>query len=326
MTDARMRPMAKSLGGFRAALAAGWIALVIAGLLVARAKAIPLSTALPIVAAFLLESPFYLAVGFPAVRERLAGARLPAILAVSAVLPYLACSLGAIPFHWTALAQLAAVAAGLGLWYVVLPVNIATDAGFLLLIAFLMIGKYFDTIYPEVYRQKLSILGTLALFHISALVLILERRVPETGFGFWPHRREWLQGVLHYLYFLVLGAPLALALGAVHFTRVAPWWSVAATFVGFFWVVALWEEFMFRGVLQQWMEHWMWSRLAALLLTSAIFGAVHLWFRGFPNWKWALTAAVLGIACGRARNHTGNIRAGVITHALVVATLRAFFS
>jgi CAAX protease family protein len=320
-----MRPMAKSLGGFRAALAAGWIALGIAGLWLARAKGIPLSAALPVVAAFLLEFPFYLAVGFPAVRERLAGPRLPITLLASVVLPYLACSLGAIPFEWTALARLAALALGLALWYVVLPVNIATDAAFLLLVAFVMLGKYFDTIYPELFRQKLSILGTLGLFHTSALVLMLERRIHETGFGFLPGLRDWLQGALHYLYFLALGAPLALGLHAVHLSKIAPLWVVAGTFLGFLWVGALWEEFLFRGVIQQWMEDWTWSRPAALILTSALFGLAHLWFRGFPNWRWALIATVLGLSCGHARNQTGSIRAGAVTHALVVATWRAFF-
>ena len=320
-----MRPMAKSLGGFRAALAAGWIALGVAGLWWARAKGIPISAALPIIAAFLLEFPFYLALGFPAVRARLAGPRLPLTLLLSAVLPYIACSLGAISFEWAALARLAALALCLALWYVVLPVNILTDAAFLLLVAFVMLGKYFDTIYPEVFRQKLSILGTLSLFYISALSLMLERRIGDTGFGFLPGRRDWIQGTLHYLYFLVPGAPLALGLGAVHLSKMAPLWVVAGTFLGFLWVVALWEEFLFRGVLQQWLEDWTSSRPAALVLTSAVFGLVHLWFRGFPNWRWAIINLVLGLACGHARNQTGSIRAGVVTHALVVATWRAFF-
>lgn len=278
------------------------------------------------IAAFLAEYPFYLAAGFPAVRERLAGPALPALLAASAVLPYLLCSLGVPGFQWMALVRLVALVLALGLWFRVLPAAKATDAAFLLLIAFVMLGKYFDGIYPAFFRQKLSILGTLALFHVSVLVLMLERRVHETGYGFLPGRREWLQGVLHYLYFLALGAPLALALQAVHVSRIAPFWGVVATFLGFLWVVALWEEFLFRGVLQQWLEEWTYSRVLALALASAVFGTVHLWFRGFPNWRWALIAMVLGFACGHARNQTGGIRAGVITHALVVATWRAFFS
>jgi hypothetical protein len=62
-----------------------------------------------------------------------------------------------------------------------------------------------------------------------------------------------------------------------------------------------------------------------LLIASLVFGGVHLWFRMFPNWRWALLAGVLGWFCGRARNQAGSIRAGMVTHALAVATWRGFF-
>ena len=109
----------------------------------------------------------------------------------------------------------------------------------------------------------------------------------------------------------------------------APLWKTAGIFLGFFWVVALFEEFVFRGVLQQWLEEWKWSRAVSLLIASAVFGFAHLWFTGgghrFPNWRWALIATALGWFCGHARNQAGSIRAGVVTHALVVATWREFF-
>ena len=240
------------------------------------------------------------------------------------VLPYLACSAGAIHFEWNSLLRLAALALAVGLWYRVLHVSLWSDVGFLLIIAWVMLGRYFDNIYPEVYRQQLSILGKLSLFEAAILVLMLERRVPETGFGFLPSAAEWKAGVFHYLLFLPTGGAAAFLLGAVHIGRPAPLGLVALTFLGFLWVVGLCEEFLFRGVLQQWFEGWTASPGMALAITSLAFGAVHLWFRGFPNWRWALVTAVLGGLCGRARNQTGGIRAGTVTHALVVATWRAF--
>jgi hypothetical protein len=61
-------------------------------------------------------------------------------------------------------------------------------------------------------------------------------------------------------------------------------------------------------------------------VTSLLFGLAHLWFRSFPNWRWVPVAAVLGWFCGRARNQAGSIRAGMVTHVLVVTTWRAFFA
>src|SRR5580698_9252052 len=91
ITDARMIAMNNSPGSFRAALGLGWAALSAAGVLYARAKGIPVVAALPVIAAFLIVYPFYLATGFPAIRERLAGSRLKWFLLASAVLPYLVC-------------------------------------------------------------------------------------------------------------------------------------------------------------------------------------------------------------------------------------------
>ena len=66
-----MMPMAKTPGGFRAALLIGWVLLGVAGMEYAQAKAIPGSAALPVLAAFLFLYPFYLVTGFPTLRERL---------------------------------------------------------------------------------------------------------------------------------------------------------------------------------------------------------------------------------------------------------------
>ena len=328
--------MAKSFGGFRAALLAGWIALGVAGVVFARGKGIPLVAALPVIAAFLAEYPFYLVAGFPAVRQRLAllhflhGASftpaLPVILTGSLLLPYLLCCLGAIHFDWLALARLAAVGLAISLWYVVLPARTIFDAAFLVLIGWVTLGRYFDSIYPRFYGQHLESLGAIGLLHVLTLTLMLQRPIAETGFGFWPSAREFLIGARHYALFLLVGGPLAVLLKSARVAAApAAWWIVAATFVGSLWVSSLAEEFLFRGVLQRWMEDWTGSARVALLVTSIVFGLAHLWFRGFPNWRWVPVVTVLGWLCGRAYQQVGSIRASVVTHALVVTTWRAFF-
>jgi membrane protease YdiL (CAAX protease family) len=221
---------------------------------------------------------------------------------------------------------LAALALALGLWYRVLPVSALTDLGFLALVASVYLFKFFDPIYPQVFKIRLSFLGHLTLIHLGVLVLTLERRIHETGYGFWPGWRDWRSGVVNYLYFLPVGAALALGLHVVHPGAGAPLWLAPAIFFGMLWTVVLSEEFLFRGVLQEWLEEWTCPRWAALALASLAFGAVHLWFRGFPNWRWALLTAALGWFCGRARNQAGDIRAGMVTHALAIATWMGFFA
>ena len=344
-----MSAMNNSPGGFRAAWAAGWAALGAAGILYVRAKGISVTAALPVIAAFLIAYPFYLVTGFPAMRERLAGPRLKWFLLAAMVLPYLACCCGAIEFHWVNAARLAALALTMSLWY--LPsgtgllacpfasssdppnapdrpgaLSLLADLAFLAIIPAVVLGGYFDPIYPPYLGQKLNVLGHVTFLPVVILVLMLDRRVRETGYGFAPNRREWRIGVLHYLYFLPIGGALAFLLHAVKPHEPAALWKIAATFLAFLWVIGLSEEFFFRGVLQQWIEDFARNRAAALTIASAVFGLAHLGFRGFPfpNWRWALLAGTMGWFCGRARNQAGSIRASAVTHALVVATWRAF--
>jgi hypothetical protein len=318
--------MAKPLGGFLAALPIAWTALAAAGVLYAHGRGISVWAAVPVIAAFLVETPFYLVLGFPALRRRIAEARLPgglpAYLSVSALLPYLACCCGAFPFQWTALGRLILMALAIGLWYVVLPPVALADLGFLAMTGALIMSKYLAPVYPDYLKQHLIVLGHITVIQMTVMALILQRRVTETGFGFWPTAREWRTGALHFLYFLVIAFPLNLVLKATHVVAPRPIWVAGTAFLGFLWVLGLSEEFYFRGVLQTWLETWTNNRMVALGIASTVFGLVH-WRYG---WKWVILTAVLGALCGRARNLTGGIRAGVVTHSLVVATWRAFFS
>jgi membrane protease YdiL (CAAX protease family) len=155
---------------------------------------------------------------------------------------------------------------------------------------------------------------------------MLERRIRETGFGFLPTASDWRIGARNYLYFLPIGAALGFLLKAGRLVAPSDPLRLAGYFIGFLFVLTLAEEFLFRGVLQQWIEDWTWSRRTALILTSILFGGVHLWFRHFPNWQWVILAGTLGWFCGRARNQAGSIRAAMVTHTLVITTWRAFLA
>ncbi|HUA63521.1 MAG TPA: CPBP family intramembrane glutamic endopeptidase [Verrucomicrobiae bacterium] len=315
--------MAKRRGAFLAALLIAWVALGAAGVMFARSRGIAISAAAPVIAAFLIESPFYLVAGFPDIRERLAGPRLPLHLLASAVLPYLVCCCGGIPFRWAGLGALFAMALALSVWYRVLPAHPLSDLGYLTFAGAIIVSGVLGFIYPPFHKQHLEILGHISVVEIALLVSMLDRRMPETGFGFLPSSMEWRVGALHFLYFIILAFPINVALKATHLVDPRPVWQVVAVFLGSLWFQALSEEFFFRGLLQKWVEAWTGRETAALLLTAAIFGLIHYRLRG---WKWVILVALLGWACGRARNQSNGIRAGTVTHALAVATWRAFFA
>jgi uncharacterized protein len=324
-----MSKLTGSLRSFRIALLVGWMLLLAAGVVYARLKNIPVWVAGPVIAAFLLEFPFYLAPGFESVRERLRKrlnpVRLGLFLTVSALGPYLIYSLGSGQFRPEALAALTGIALAVSGWYLVLRPGPVADVLFLALLAALMLAKVFDKIYPPpIPGLEIKILGQLMLIRVAATVMLLQRGIAASGFGFVPTAREWRIGVLHFLYFLPIGFPLAWAMGLIRadFQTLLPW-KIVGTFLAFLWVVALSEEFVFRGLLQEWMTQWIRRPQVALFVVSALFGLVHLSYRFFPNWKQAAIAAVLGLACGRAYREANSIRAAAVTHALVVTVWRA---
>ena len=121
---------------------------------------------------------------------------------------------------------------------------------------------------------------------------------------------------------------LALAIGFVHFRHVT--WDLRLlaltifTFVGVLCVLAVAEEFFFRGLLQQQLRVYSGAtspldrRFSDLRRCAPAFDA-------FPNWKFALLATFAGIFYGRAYIQARSIRAAMVTHALVVTTMKLFY-
>jgi hypothetical protein len=316
-----MRPL-------RNALLVIWGAGSAAGYLYSAARGIPVGVAVPVLLAALAEVSLYAAAAFPEVRERAAslGWRLPPLLIASALVPYLAYSTATGVFGWSNALGIAALAAAVVYWFAALPRHAAADLGFLGLVAGVTLARIWPALYTApAERIEIEILGQLMWIRLGVVAALLFRRVEGVGFGFWPGQREWRIGLKHYALFMPLGAALMYALGFAAFDPAEGWWWKApATFLGILWVVALSEEFFFRGLLQQWLSEWI-GPAAGLIGASMAFGAAHLPFRGFPNWRFALLAAAAGWFYGRAFREGGGIRAAMVTHALVAATWRTLF-
>ncbi len=297
-------------------------------------RGIPPGVAQAALPAFLLEVILYVLSGMPSVRERLKtmpDARIASILTALAPASYVLLSvpLGAFePLHFAA-----AVAAGgmASFWYVLLPRSIASDRGYLALIAAPILFKTFNQLYPDpAPRLPGETVGVLMWYRTMLISVLCIRRMEGIGFGFLPARRDWLIGVRNFVLFLVPGFALAIAIGFTQVKDVR--WDgrllllTVLTFAGVLWVLAVAEEFLFRGLLQQHLARLFRSNTAGLVVASLIFGCGHLAYRQFPNWKFALLATLAGLFYGRAFLQAGSIRAAMVTHALVVTTWKMFFS
>jgi membrane protease YdiL (CAAX protease family) len=337
-----------------------WVTCAIAAYLYSQQQNIPSTVALSAFPAFLLEATFFYILCSERLRarlEKLPSAAIATVLTLAAVAPYCAASLALGSFRWESLGWLAALAATASFWYVLLPQkrtargalpgtrkrsrpaalcailgSPTSDILFLSLMALVTLAKVFHRFYLSPHpKLPLETLGQLMWIRTGAFALLSVRQVKGVGFGFWPAEREWKIGAAYYALFVPVAAALAWAIGFARPHAPALDWEratllAAGTFFGVLWVVALGEEFFFRGLLQQWITAWLSSEASGLLAASILFGCVHLWFRAFPNWRFAALAAVAGLFYGLAFRQARSIRASMVTHALTVTTWRMFFS
>jgi membrane protease YdiL (CAAX protease family) len=297
-----------------------WLLGAVAAVIYAHQQHIPLVVAVPVTVAFLVELTLFFSLSSPFPWR-------PKWLLASALLPYLLYSIPTHVFHAREFFQLVCLTTIAVLWLRLTRDRPHASWLFLGFVGVVYLTKVLRGIYlPPLAELRVDALGQLMWFRVAMAAWLREFPRHRDGFGFLPARRDWLIGVRWFALFLPVGAGLVWLLRFGVFTLgEGYWWKAPLTFAGIFLVVGVWEEFFFRGVLLERMRK-QWGNRVALAVSSAVFGIAHLWFRDFPNWKFALIAGIAGLFYGSAYLAAGNIRAAVVAHALVVAFWRAFVS
>jgi membrane protease YdiL (CAAX protease family) len=280
--------------------------------------------------AILLEASLYLATfqrqAQAAVRMWTPDARVGWLLG-SGLVPYAVYTIPGGRFDLVDFASLAGLLALALLFYRWLEPDPENDAWFLALTAAVVLTKLTRGFYPGgPPRVPADLLGQFVWIRIAISAVLFVRPAAPPNVSLWPSRSDWRTG-------LAIGAgfvPLALILfWALRFGRfrdpagmleMVP--LAVLTFFGILWVVAVSEEFFFRGMLLEAMERAWGRRWVALLASSVLFGCAHLLFREFPNWKFAILATLAGIAYGLAYLRRRSLGAAMVAHALVVAVWR----
>jgi CAAX protease family protein len=312
-----------------------WTAACIAAYIYSQQQGISSGIALAVTPAFLVELAFYLAPGFADVRaafDRLGSKALRAeLLALSAVIPYLIESTFTGSFELHFFLALLAVVVVASFWYVWLGPGIVQDLMFLGFMGAVYLSKSFDHGYGHpAPHVALGILGQLMWIRLGLMAVLSLRGMEDARFSFVPLPSEWRVGVQFYAYFIPVAVALSYLLNFAHYRpQQLDWWKFALLLIGMFfaflWVVALAEEFFFRAFLQTLLAKGLRSNWLGLVLASILFGMAHLWFRSFPNWRFAIVGGTAGVFYGLAFQKARSIRASMVTHALVVTTWRMFF-
>jgi membrane protease YdiL (CAAX protease family) len=177
--------------------------------------------------------------------------------------------------------------------------------------------------YPPPLTHTLSVLAALST---SVAAFVLLRRLEGIGYAI-----EWRPGfgwnfAVHFALFAAIAIPIGIK---IHFLIYDPTFarlrSLPLTALGILFFTAWPEEFLFRGLLQNFLARTFKSPWAGLVIASAIFGLSHVVHAPFPNWKYVLLATVAGLFYGHAWMRTRSLLPGTLIHALVDISWHVLF-
>lgn len=191
------------------------------------------------------------------------------------------------------------------------------DAIILLTLGLVVDLRWFDVAWPAGLRG----VGNLLLVDAGLYGFLGVRRLSGTGFDFHFRWNDWKTGLRELVFFAPIVIGLGLALGFIHpHKNVPPGGRALLSWVGIFVFVAVLEELFFRAWVQNLLER-RFSKRAALLIASVLFGLSHFNKRNFGsahfNWRYVLVATIAGIFYGRAWREHRRVPASAITHTFV---------
>lgn len=156
---------------------------------------------------------------------------------------------------------------------------------------------------------------------VGAYAFLVIRDLKDAGYRLIFKKSDVIEGGLHFIAFAMLAIPLGLLLHFVrphahHFSL----FGFIGDFVGIYLTVAIPEEFLFRGILQNFLVKTFKGPRAeqyGLVLASIIFGLSHLHHAPVPNWRYGIMATLAGLFYGNVYRRRTRTSASAFTHALV---------
>jgi CAAX protease family protein len=147
------------------------------------------------------------------------------------------------------------------------------------------------------------------------------RGLQDVGYRIFWRKADVTAGFACWFAFTLLAIPLGYLLHFIRF-HAAPvsFTKLAGTFVGIYLTIAIPEELMFRGILQNLLEKTIERGPRgryALVVASVIFGASHFHHPPVPNWRYCIMATLAGLFYGTAYQMRRRLSSSALTHALV---------
>ena len=172
-----------------------------------------------------------------------------------------------------------------------------------------------------VWPEDIYIFRPIFCVCVGAYAFLVVRSLKDAGYKLLFKKGDLTEGSINFLAFIILAITLGLTLHFIHpHAHHVSVFTFVADFVGVYLTVAVPEEFLFRGILQNLLvktfkpPH---HGRNGLLVAAVIFGLSHLHHAPVPNWRYAIMATVAGIFYGNAWRAQKRTSASAFTHAMV---------
>lgn len=169
-------------------------------------------------------------------------------------------------------------------------------------------------------------MNSLLATGLAVVLFVCVRRLEGVGYRCHFDRQDGWIGIRNFLLFAPVAIPIGLLTGFITVSgRPLSGTQVLLSALGIFFLIAIPEELLFRGIIQNFLEKTLRIPVLALIITSLIFGAAHLNNGPKPDWRYFLLASLAGMFYGNAYQRTRGLLAPAIVHTLVDTVWRAFF-
>jgi membrane protease YdiL (CAAX protease family) len=255
-----------------------------------------------------------------------------AFLPLVVLAPYFIDDLGTTSFHWQGALKLAA--------YLMLPAVLLVpdrthsaamigwrDCAAMTVLAVpvaagWMSGIWWSPAGVPLFRPLYSVCS-------GAYAFLAVRNLQDVGYRLIPRKQDLTYGLANFVGFVIVGIPAGYALHFIRFhARPVSPVVLLVHFIGTYIMIAIPEEFLFRGILQNFVEKSIRGKRRgsyALIVASVIFGLSHLHHPPVPNWRYAIMAALAGLFYGNAYRDRRRLPASAFTHTLVDVTWSFWF-
>ena len=178
--------------------------------------------------------------------------------------------------------------------------------------------------WPEGGAPRTTLNVVLAV-DLALLLFVAFRQLGGVGYRFRPGWNDLSANAINLTICLAFVIPLGLATGFVRFNPDTGPASFAFSFLAIFLTIAIPEELLFRGLIQNFLQKTWGHSGRALVVTSVVFGLAHLNNGTHPDWRYVFLASIAGFFYGRAYLQSGGLMAPALVHASIDSIWRGFF-